>query len=262
MLLVVIAALAVGLGAYVTCVRLPAERLRIRNMDRAGRLQIDLLRSAAAETQREAAAEQERADRCRDEARKQEIAAARCPESSEERASYQNVAMLWTRGGNEASNNADRLARKARAILAQANALLALRTESGDDVAALEKLAPAAEAFLATDPIQEDLKIRTDRIIARVDHQARMSGRRRFSTVAGERSSVIEATAIWLASEHLKASRPGLVLANWKADARQVGHDRPFSWNITFTDPRTGQTEKVRSSFSEGNVYDYLVKNP
>lgn len=261
-LLAVVAVLAVVLGTFVTCIKLPAERRRVRNMERAVSLQIDLLRSAVARARGEAKSEQERARECRDKAQDEEREAARWPESSEERTRHLNAALLWARAGDEASRNAERIEAQARKVQVEVTALAARRTQSGDELAMLEQMAHAAEAFLATDPIHEGPESLRARVVARVEHRARTGGRLSFPTVAGKRNFVIEATAIWMTSESLKRTQPGLALAKWKVKAERLSSDQPFSWDVTFIDPATLQTHKIRTSFSESTVYDYLAKNP
>lgn len=263
-LLAVVALLAVVMAAYITLVELPAKRRRFRNADRVINLQIDLLRRAAAQERQRERTERERAGKCRGSAQEERREAAKWPEPSKERAGHLVVAALWAKAADDAMRGADRAAGEARKHQGDADALQARRRQSRDSLAALEQMAPAADAFLATPVWHESFpsELAPARLAARVEHQARIGGRLTFPTIVGQRDSAIEATAIWGAEQFLKTTQPGVALKGCEVDARQSTPDQPFCWEVKFIDPRTGQSYHVHTSFSESSINDYLAKNP
>jgi hypothetical protein len=152
-------------------------------------------------------------------------------------------------------------AARKRAYRQPAEDLTLLHRQAGQDIVALNTLAQTANSWFFSTAFAPEFPQRL-RGPARVEYlelKARDGVHRTFSTVAGPRQSVIEATAIWGAKEFLKTNEPCFSLAGCKVVANRLSW---FQFKVRFTDPKSGQSHEVFTSFGDSSVLDYLAKNP
>ena len=211
-------------------------------------IQIDLLRRAEQEERRRERSEADRTASLRGKAETDEPAG---------RPSGPSLPMTPYRLRSTV-RNADRYQKAA-------DDLAALRLRAGGQYAEVIRMGGAADAWLVMDgPADEFLpsELRMAKITARVEHMARAGYRSIFPTVAGPRTSVIEATAIWSAEECLKSAHSGLSLIGYRAEAKRPLPQEPFYWVVDFVSPKTGTSYRVKTSLGEGSITDYLTKHP
>ncbi len=229
--LAVIFVLAVLMAAYMYFIEGPARRRRYFHADRAVTIQIDLLRRAAEQERHRGQAEMERAARIRGLAEKDEPARA----------------TLWAKAADEAYRAAEVATQTADQYQKAAADLAVRRLKAGDEFAAVVRMGGVASTWLAEDSARIfPPELRPARATSRVEHEARAGGRSVFSTVAGPRVSVIEATAIWQAEQHVKATHPAINLNGFQVKTTRLSLDQPFVWVVSFTDPRTRQTHECK----------------
>jgi hypothetical protein len=249
-MMALVALLAVLMATYVALVEIPARRRRFVQADQAVAIQIGFFRRAAAVERQRERAEAERAAKNRGLAETDEPARA----------------ALWSKAADGALGAARRAARKADEYQKAADDLVSRRLKAGSRLAGVEQLGALAASWLASDDAPDEtfpFELRTAKLKARLEHEAKAGGRSMFPTVAGPRASVIEAAAIWQAEKFIGSTRgAGIRLNAFQATAQPLSPDQPFYWHVKFVDPRTGQTYECRTSFSEPTIRDYLAKNP
>lgn len=257
-LLAAVALVAIVIGTYCLFVEYPARWRRFRRADSLVRAQVELLGRLAEHERTQAREERRRGERIRLELEEEEAEALKAPDGSAEREQHRVLAKLWGEQAVAPIPLAKLAEKRASMYQARATAVAASRQQIASDLETLEAMARDAEKWLADDSLAEfPPELFRARSMVRVEQRLRENARSSFPTSFGPRQSVYEATAICSAENLFKNRFP-----NATVRATQVSRSRPYNWDVTFTEVKTGREFRVNTGFSEGTVYDYLKAHP